>query len=124
MELKQTLTGTGAARMTRRENDGTTWEAGEETSKFFFEEHVKSVAIEKYKLLFPGATILVDGRHGVCDPQPLLDGPLEIIRTADLFVGRANVLGWWEGDEDAMRDLCAEWDEFWEEVKCTHSPTP
>jgi len=123
VELKQALTGTGAERMTRRENDGTTWEVGEETNKFFFEDHVKSVAIEKYKLLFPGATILVDGRHGVCDPQPILDGPLDIVRTANRFVQRAHEVGWWEGDEDAMQVICDEWDDFWEDVKCTLSPT-
>ena len=119
LELKQTLTGTGAARMNRRE--GGDWEAGEETNKFFDEDRVKSVAIEKYKLLFPGATILVDGRHSVCDPQPLLDGPIDTVQTADLFVAEANDVGRWEGDEDAMREICDRWDDFWEGVKCLHS---
>jgi hypothetical protein len=114
-ELKQTLTESGAARMNRRE--GGDWEAGERTNKFFSEERLKEVAIVKYKLLFPGATILVDGRNGVCDPQPILDGPAEIMETANWFVERANEVGWWEGDEDAMEVICDEWDEFWEDVK-------
>lgn len=121
IELKQTLTESGAARMNRRE--GGDWKAGEETNKFFDEERLKKEAILKYKLLLPGATILVDGRHGVCDPQPILDGPEEIMTTANRFTRRANEVGWWEGDEDAMQVICDEWDEFWEEVRCTHSPS-
>jgi len=119
-ELKQTLTDSGAARMTRREDDGTTWEAGEETNKFFEEEDVRREAIRQYKLLFPDATILVDGRHGVCDPQPVLDGPADVMETANWFVEQANAAGWWEGDEDAMQIICDNWDGFWEGVKCTH----
>jgi len=118
--LKQTLTDSGAARMTRREDDGTTWEAGEETNKFFEEEDVRREAIRQYKLLFPDATILVDGRHGVCDPQPVLDGPADVMETANWFVEQANAAGWWEGDEDAMQIICDNWDGFWEGVKCTH----
>lgn len=121
-ELKQTLTESGAARMNRRE--GGDWEAGEKTNRFFSEGRLKEVAIMKYNLLFPGATILVDGRYGVCDPQPILDGPEEIMRTANLLVAEANDAGWWEGDEDTMEEICDRWDEFWEDVKCTHLPTP
>jgi len=119
-ELKQTLTESGAARMNRRE--GGNWEGGEETNKFFEEEDVRREAIMRYTLMFPGATILVDGRHGVCDPQPILDGPEEIMATANRFAGRANEVGWWEGDEDAMQVICDEWDEFWEEIRCLPSP--
>jgi len=114
-ELKRTLTESGAARLNRRE--GGDWEAGEETNKFFTEEAVKEEAIRRYKLMFPDATMLVDGRDGVCDPQPILDGPAEIMRTANWFVERANEAGWWEGDEAAMRIICDNWDGFWQPLR-------
>lgn len=119
IELKQTLTKSGADRMNRRE--GGDWTAGEKTNKFFDEKRLKKTAILKYKLLFPAATILVDGRHAICDPQPILDGPEEIKTTANLFVAEADRVGWWEGNEDAMKEICDRWDEFWKEVKCLHS---
>ncbi len=120
IELKQTLTESGAARMNRRE--GGDWTAGEKTNRFFSEERLKEVAILEYKLLFPEATILVEARSGVCDHQPILDGPAEVVATANRFVKRAREVGGWEGDEDAMQVICDEWDEFWEEVKCTPLP--
>lgn len=110
-ELKQTLTESGAARMNRRE--GGDWKAGEKTNKFFTEERLKQEAIVKYKLLFPSATILVDGRYGVCDPQPVLDGSEEVMATANRFVQRAHEVGWWEGGGAAMQVICDEWDKFW-----------
>jgi len=116
LELKRTLTESGAARLNRRE--GGDWEAGEETNKFFTEEAVKEEAIRRYKLMFPDAVMLVDGRDGVCDPQPILDGPPKVMTTANRFVQRAHDIGWWEGgDEAAMRVLCDEWDEFWEPLR-------
>jgi hypothetical protein len=120
VELKHKLTESGAARMNRRE--GGDWEAGEETNRFFREEQVREEALLRYKRMFPEATILVDGRHGVCDPQPVMDGPPKIMETANRFVEEANEIGWWEGDEHAMEEICERWDDFWEEVKCTHSP--
>ena len=121
-ELTHALTASGAARMTRREGDGTTWVVGEKTNRFSDKEHVKQEAIRQYKTAFPGATILVYGGTGVCDPQPILDGPEYIKVTANRFVDRANEVGWWEGDEDDMQVICDEWDEFWKGIKCSHLP--
>jgi len=115
-DLQHILTESGAARRNRRKDDGPEWRAGLKTARFQSEEHLKKEAIKQYKVIFPSATVLVYGESCVFEPQAILDGPEEMKAAINELVDRAESIGWWEGDEEAMEVICDEWAELWEEV--------
>jgi hypothetical protein len=89
------------------------WKAGEEIGYFFDRERAVRGAVAAYKELFPGAIILVEGDIGTCEPQPILDGPPEVMRAINELVAEAEEIGWWEEDEEAMQAISDAWKAIW-----------
>jgi hypothetical protein len=85
------------------------YKAGEDTSRFLSEDKLKSEAIDQYKIMFPGASLLVYGDSGTIEPQPILDGPEGAVEWAEELVIACEENGWWEEDEPLMDCLSDEW---------------
>lgn len=90
-----------------------TWEAGEEIGHFFDRERAVKGAIAAYKEMFPGAIILVEGDIGTYEPQPILDGPPDVMKAINNLVKRADDNDGWEGDEEVMQAIADEWETIW-----------
>ncbi len=114
-DLTHVLTQSEADRLNRRE-PGVNYVAGGTSSQFFDEERLKRAAIEQYKKVFPGATLLVYGDQITHEPQPILDGPLRIKSKINELADAARAINWWEDDEDAMQIIQDEWKKLWELV--------
>ncbi len=89
------------------------WEAGEEVGYHFSRARAIQGAIAAYKEMFPGAVILVEGDIGMYEPQPILDGPPAAMKAINDLVERAEVIDWWEEDEEAMQAIANEWEAIW-----------
>jgi hypothetical protein len=89
------------------------WQAGEEVGYFFDRERAVRGAVTAYRKLFPGATILVEGDIGTYEPQPILDGPPQVMREINGLVAAAEEIDWWEEDEEAMRAISDAWKAIW-----------
>lgn len=52
------------------------YDAGDMYYGYDSKNEIRKQAIETYKDLFPGATVLIEGHIAYADPQPILDGEL------------------------------------------------
>ena len=112
VSLRHNLTGTEADRLNRR-NPDKRWEAGEEVRYFFDRDRAVRAAVTQYKLLFPGAIILVEGDCCTYEPQPILDGPQEVMEAINELYKQAEEIYWWEEDEETMQSISDAWKAIW-----------
>jgi len=90
------------------------YRAGDQSERFFSRDEVIAAARAMWKTEFPDSKILVLGsRH--CDPMRLLEGPSPFRDNANALFEEAEAVGFWEGDEKKMKEICSRWDKLLEE---------
>jgi hypothetical protein len=110
--LHHSLTLSEAERLNRR-NPDKRWLPGEDIRYFFDINRAVRAAVAGYKTMFPGAIILVEGASSSFEPQPILDGPKEVMAAINKLVEQAEDIDWWEEDEKAMRVISEKWKTIW-----------
>lgn len=115
VEVLYTLTAEDAARL-NKEGDRGYYKPGDTSSRFWSLDALRTAAIEQWQIEFPDALLLIQGVRHVYDPQPVLAGPPEIVDRLNNIVDRCEANDWWEGDEDAMKRLCQEWEAVFQEL--------
>lgn len=94
-------------------NIGYRYRVGDPYRGFDSLEQVRKEAIRVWRTFAPDAVVLVEGSECEIDPQPCLDGPPELKTRINAFVERAEAVGGYEGDYDAM---CSISDEYLRDV--------
>jgi len=117
-EIKRKLTKEDADELNRQRPSSYPYRKGHETNAFNTRKELIKVTRAKWKKLCPDAIVLFEGSYGVMSPQICLSGPREIKKRLNEFVERANEVGWYEGDEEAMEKIDDEYGEYLEEVLC------
>jgi len=85
------------------------YKAGYESERFDSEEEIKKLAIETYKTHFPKAEVLIEGRGSCLDPQEIVDGPPEFMKSGNKLFVRSEEIGGYEGDEEEMEKISKQW---------------
>jgi len=121
VDLTRTLTVAAARKLNkwyRQQSGGAgsgfTYRAGGTTTGFENEEEVVALAITTYKDHLPGAEVLIKGHQAFADPQPVLDGPPDVMELGNRLANEAEALDYWalRKNHGRMDQLCAEWDKL------------
>jgi hypothetical protein len=89
------------------------YEPGEKTECFNDEKHVRRFALSKWKQFCPHGLILLEGSFACGDPQRCLSAfDPDIKKGLNMLVKKAEDIGWYEGDYDAMCKVSSIHEEF------------
>ena len=108
VELKKVMTREDA-RILNKKDSAHCWEEGETTDRFDTEEGIKKIARKEWKKHFPQAKIVVEGREGVIEPQPIFVGPSDYKRKINAWAKKAEEINYWD-NEKVMEALCSKWE--------------
>lgn len=110
------LTCTLTAAQAKQRNRGDKWDTyreGSESERWDDEDALIARAMATWREHFPSAVLFVRGDHAYVDPMLALDGDPDLVRINNEFFHRAEKIGWYDGDEDAMDDLWEQWRPWW-----------
>ena len=86
------------------------YKSGDSSTRFFSEEKLRRLAVCRYRTLFPGASLLVVGRHYTAQPQEILNGPRGLRAPANVIFRKCEELDWWESGHDSeVEALMRKW---------------
>lgn len=111
IDMRRPLTSAQAKELNKA-HDVKFYKAGSLYQGYDTRDEIRQQALATYKDLFPGATILVEGSSAVADPQPILDGPKDIMDFVNELVRQAEEIGWYEGDYHGMDKIYREYSAF------------
>lgn len=108
IRLKKFLSAADAEYLSKKDN--WRWKEGDSTERFRSKRELVGLALEVWRKRFSGAVILVEGNHCYAEPQTVLDGPADVKNAINKLARKAESVGYWDGDADAMESICDEWD--------------
>lgn len=98
--------------LNKKDGVSVTWREGETTDRFDTEEGIRKLAKKEWKKHFPKAKVLIEGRSGVIEPQPILIAPVDYKRLSNALAKKAEEINYWDGNEKKMRTICDKWDKL------------
>ena len=119
IELKRTLTAAEAKTLSKKDGVKCAYKAGSRSTRFLSRNSVQKEAEREWLRHFPLAVLLIAGRAACADPQQVLIGPPEMKARLNALVKRAQEIGYWDRDENAMQEIADEWDAITSQVEET-----
>jgi hypothetical protein len=115
-ELKRKITEVKEARwLSKKVGYKGAYKVGFVIECFATEDAVKKEARKQYKKFFPNAKVIILGRTGIAQPQPIFLGPRNFKKVVNDLYKRFDDIGQFsdpENDELAEK-ICAEWEKIW-----------
>ena len=93
----------------QRRGLGIPYEPGDMYSGFMEREHVIGLARACWKIVYPDAVLLLEGRTGIVEPMPILEAPetWDVAGLNELWA-LCEELGWWNGGNERKVQLASE----------------